>query len=280
MLQDTPENIAIAETWPLIGPDDPPPFTIYNDSGKAPVLMVADHAGRGIPAALQQLGLDDAALNQHIAWDIGSADVARNLADLLDAPLILANYSRLIIDPNRQFDDPSAIPVISDGVVIPGNQLVDEEQKSQRVASFFKPYHGAISQRLDRFAANHITPALLSMHSFTPVYGNQERPWHIGVMWDQDYRIPVPLMTNLGQMEGICVGDNQPYPGRHPYDHTVAFHAASRGIAHVAIEVRQDLIGNAENAQHWAGVLATALAEPLADPDTYISFKHAAENPA
>lgn len=269
MLRPKPETSSAENTWPLIGPDDPPPYTIYNDAGKAPLLLVADHASRSIPAAMQQLGLDNTALDRHIAWDIGSADVARTLADLLDAPLILSGYSRLIIDPNRQLDDPTAIPVISDGVVIPGNQSLDEKQKAQRVASFFQPYHAAISERLDRFAATGITPALLSIHSCTPVYGNMERPWHIGVMWDKDDRIAVPMLARLTQMEGLCVGDNQPYSGRHPHDFTIDFHAENRGIAHVGIEVRQDLIGTPDQARQWAQVLATALEEVQADPDVY-----------
>lgn len=253
----------------LMGPADPPPYIIYNDSGKAPVLLVADHAGREIPQALQQLGLDPESMDLHIAWDIGSADLARGLADLLDAPLILGAYSRLLIDLNRQPDDATAIPPISDGTLIPGNAIVDEQQKTTRITSFFQPYHAAISERLDQFQAAGITPAFLSIHTCTPVFNQLHRPWHIGVMWDKDPRIAIPMLQQLNQMEGLCIGDNQPYSGRHPHDFTIDFHAERRGIPYVGIEVRQDLVGDGAGCTKWAGVLAAALHAPLAEPGIY-----------
>lgn len=251
---------------------DSPPFNIYNDSGQAHVLLVADHASRHIPAGLQQLGLDEADLQKHVAWDIGSADLARALADLLDAPLILAGYSRLIVDLNRQPDDPTSMPPISDGIVIPGNQGLDEQHRAWRMDTFYQPYHAAISARLDQFEQAGITPALVSIHTCTPVFGNMQRPWQIGVMWDKDPRIASRLLQALNQLPGLCVGDNQPYSGRHPHDFTIDFHAEGRGLAHVGIEVRQDLLNSVDDALHWAGVLAGALSEPLADPETYRLF--------
>ncbi len=256
----------------LTGPADPPPYTIYNDSGKAPLLLVADHASREIPQVFQQLGLDAASLDLHIAWDIGSADLARGLADLLDAPLILGGYSRLVIDLNRQPDDATAFPPISDGVVIPGNAIVDEPQKSMRIETFFQPYHAAISERLDHLQAAGVTPALLSIHTCTPVFNGLQRPWQIGVMWDKDPRIAIPMMQQLRQMEGLCIGDNQPYSGRHPHDFTIDFHAERRGIPHVGIEVRQDLVSDAAGALKWAEILAAALLTPLAEPGIYCPF--------
>ena len=122
---------------PLIGPGDPPPFMTYNDHGNAPVLLVADHASPYFPASLNQLGLADWVLERHIACDIGSAMLARFLADKLDAQAILAGFSRLIVDPNRKPDDPSAFPEISDGIAIPGNIGLDERDKALRVHSFF-----------------------------------------------------------------------------------------------------------------------------------------------
>lgn len=269
-------NIGLPNTGPAPNAasplPDPPLFSVYNDTGKAPVLLVADHASRNIPAALQQLGLDDAAMEKHIAWDIGSADLARALADQLDAPLILAGYSRLIIDLNRQPDDPTAMPPISDGIVIPGNQMLDEQQKSWRIETYFRPYHAAITARLDQFEQAGVTPALLSIHSCTPVYGNVQRPWQIGVMWDKDPRIASRLLQRLNQLPDLCIGDNQPYSGRHPHDYTIDFHAEGRGLPHAGIEVRQDLLNSPDDARHWAGVLAEALSEPLADPGIYRLF--------
>ncbi len=275
--EDRPENMLYPDTtiaYPLIGPGDPPPYSIHNDQGKAPVLLVADHASRYFPAAMNQLGLADWVLERHVAWDIGSAELACRLADLLDAPLIMSGFSRLIVDPNRQLDDPGAFPTISDGISIPGNQDLSEEQKALRVESFFNPYHDAITARLDRFEADGIIPALLSIHTCTPVFAQVVRPWHIGVMWDSDPRIAVPLMEKLREVENVCIGDNEPYSGRHPHDFTVDNHAEKRGLPHVGFEVRQDLVKHHEGAWHWANVLARALAGPLADSSIYARLPH------
>lgn len=259
-----PTNSAVGITS-----DDPPPWSTYNEWGKAPVLLVVDHASRAIPPALQQLGLGSDDLDKHIAWDLGSAELACRLAELLDAPAILAGYSRLIIDLNREVDDPTAIPPVSDGIVIPGNQVLDAAQRAWRINTFFHPYHAAISARLDEFAAAGVSPAVIAVHTCTPVMGGIARPWHIGVLWDKDPRIPLRLLSGLGQIEGLCVGDNLPYSGRHPHDFTIDFHAEARGLAHVGIEVRQDLLQSPADALHWAGILAKGLAEPLADTTTY-----------
>ena len=249
----------------MIGPGDPPPFMTYNDHAQAPVLLVADHASPFFPAAMNQLGLADWVLERHVAWDIGSDQLTRFLADELDAQAVLAGFSRLIVDPNRKLDDPSAFVEISDGIAIPGNLELSEEQKSLRVQSFFQPYHDAIQARLDSIQARAGTPALISVHTCTPVFDRVVRPWHIGIMWDRDARIPLPLMENLRRMDGICIGDNEPYSGRHPHDFTVDFHAEQAGLPHVGIEVRQDLVSDDEGARKWAGILAAALRPVLAD---------------
>jgi len=260
--------------YPLIGPGDPPPYITYNDHGKSPVLLVADHASPFFPTALNQLGLADWVLERHVAWDIGSDKLAQFLADELDAQAVLAGFSRLIVDPNRQPEDSSAFAEISDGIAIPGNIDLDDEQKALRIQSFFKPYHDRISSRLDRFSENGIVPAMISVHTCSAVYDRIVRPWHVGIMWDKDPRIPVPLIRRLAQMEGICVGDNEPYSGRHPHDFTIDFHAEPAGLPHVGIEVRQDLVRNEDGARKWAGILATALREILSDDGLYRTLDH------
>jgi len=279
--QNFPE---VSSRYPLIGPGDPPPFMTYNDHGRAPVLLVADHASPFFPAAMNQLGLADWVLERHVAWDIGSDQLTRFLADELDAQAVLAGFSRLIVDPNRKLDDPSAFIEVSDGIAIPGNLELDEEQKSLRVQSFFQPYHDAIAARLDGMRARTAAPALISVHTCTPVFDRVVRPWHIGVMWDQDARIPAPLMENLRRMDGICIGDNEPYSGRHPHDFTVDFHAERTGLPHVGIEVRQDLVSDDEGARKWAAILAAALRPVLDDEGLFRRFQEdppttAAEGP-
>jgi len=263
---DWPSDI---HRYPLIEPGDPPPYMTYNDGGSAKVLLVADHASPYFPASMNQLGVADWVLERHVTWDIGSDLLTRFLADLIDAPAILAGFSRLIIDPNRKLDDPTAFVEISDGIAIPGNQGLSEAQKDLRIKSFFKPYHDAITARLNRFQAEGVVPAMVSMHTCTPVFAQVVRRWHIGVMWDKDPRIAVPLMAKLGQMEDICFGDNEPYSGRHSHDFTIDHHAEPAGLPHVGIEVRQDLVGEAEGARKWAGILADALHDILADESIY-----------
>jgi len=255
--------------YPLIGPGDPPPFITYNDHGKSPVLLVADHASPFFPAAMNQLGLADWVLDSHVAWDIGSDKLAQCLADELDAQAVLAGFSRLIVDPNRKLEDSSAFVEISDGVAIPGNIDLDEEQKTLRIQSFFKPYHDQITARLKRFSESGIVPAMISVHTCTPVFDRVVRPWHIGIMWDKDPRIPLPLIQRLERMDGISIGDNEPYSGRHPHDFTIDYHAEPAGLPHVGIEVRQDLVDSEEGAREWAGILAGALGEILSDPGLY-----------
>jgi predicted N-formylglutamate amidohydrolase len=264
--QNYPE---IDDRYPLIGPGDPPPFISYNDHGKSPVLLVADHASPFFPTAMNQLGLADWVLERHVAWDIGSDLLAQFLADELDAQAVLAGFSRLIVDPNRKLEDPSAFVEISDGIAIPGNIGLDDEQKALRVQSFFKPYHDQITSSLNRFSENGIVPAMIAVHTCSPVFDRVVRPWHIGIMWDKDPRIPVPLIRRFDRMDGICIGDNEPYSGRHPHDFTIDYHAEPAGLPHVGIEVRQDLVKDAEGARKWAGILAEALGEILSDPGLY-----------
>lgn len=255
--------------YPLIGAGDAPPYLTYNSNGSARVLLVADHASPFFPAAMNQLGLEDWVLDRHVTWDIGSDQLTEYLADLLDAPAILAGFSRLIIDPNRKLDDPTAFVQVSDGISIPGNLALNAEQKALRVQSFFAPYHGAIARRLDEFQAGGTVPVLISVHTCTPVFAQFVRPWHIGVMWDKDPRIAVPMMENLRKVEDVCFGDNEPYSGRHSHDFTIDHHAEHAGLPHVGIEVRQDLVRDSAGARKWAGVLAAALQDILADEALY-----------
>lgn len=258
--------MGIEGDYPLIGPGDSPPFFDYNPGGKAPVLLVADHASPYFPAAMNQLGLADWVLERHVTWDIGSDKLARFLADELDAPLVLAGFSRLIVDPNRKTEDASAFPEISDGIAIPGNMGLTEEEKSLRVRSFFEPYHDRISRRLGMFAGAGVTPAMIAIHTCSPVFDRIVRPWHVGIMWDRDPRISVPLIRHFEETDGICVGDNEPYSGRHPNDFTIDHHAEPAGLPHVGIEVRQDLVDTGEGAREWAKILADGLKPILAEP--------------
>lgn len=258
-----------SSAYPLIGPEDPAPFEVVNPDGSAPILFVADHANRAIPRHMGRLGVDPSVLDKHVAWDIGSGPVARLLAERFDAPAVLSGYSRLLVDCNRQLYDPTAFIRVSDGIAIPGNLNLSEDEKWLRVRSFYWPYHNAVSEQLVRFRMRGVTPAFISIHSCTPVFNRVVRPWHFGIIWDQDARLAQPLIRRLAANEGVCVGDNEPYSGRHPHDFTVDFHAEPHGLPHVGIETRQDLIGDPEGIRHWGGLLYDALAEILADESLY-----------
>ncbi|HET8726490.1 MAG TPA: N-formylglutamate amidohydrolase [Alphaproteobacteria bacterium] len=250
----------------LLGPNDPPPFRAVNPTGRAPALLLADHAGRAFPESLGRLGLGEAPLDLHIAYDIGVEWMTRRLAELLDAPALIHAYSRLLLDPNRTLDDPTSICAISDGVVVPGNRQLTDAEAEARAEAFFHPYHDAIEAAIEGFADRGVSPAIISMHSFTPMMRGFERPWEVGILWGEDGRMPLPLMEAL-RGDGVVVGDNEPYSGRNMHGYTIETHALARALPNVLIEVRQDLIGTKAEAEAWAERLAPPLAALLEDPE-------------
>lgn len=247
---------------PLPGPGEPGPWEEWQPSRAAfPVLLACDHASSRVPASLRDLGLPARDLARHIAVDIGAADLTRRLAELLQVPAVLSGYSRLVVDCNRHLDDPSAFPLTSDGSVIPGNQALSDESRAARADGLYWPYHRAIAHLLESLGP---CPALVAVHSFTPDLGGVARPWHAGVLWDRDDRLAEPLLRALRADGAWLIGDNEPYSGRHPAGYTMDAHAESRGLPHVSIEVRQDLLASADGIARWAALLASALRPILA----------------
>ena len=172
----------------------------------------------------------------------------------------MSTFSRLLIDANRGEDDPTLIMRLSDGAIVPGNAAVDAAERARRIARFHAPYHAAIDAAIDRAIAAGRPPALVSIHSFTPVWRGHARPWHAGVLWDTDPRLAVPLIEALRADPALVVGDNEPYAGALAND-TMYRHATARGLAHALIEIRQDLIGDEAGAAAWAERLAPILAD-------------------
>ena len=247
------------ESAPLLGPGDPPPYRWHHSNGRRPWLLVCDHAGRALPVALGSLGLPPEASSRHIAWDLGAADLACALAEQLDAPAILANYSRLVVDCNRRLGDPTAFTVNGDGHRITGNEGLDADARARRAAAIYAPYHAAIAARLATLRAAGGSPVLVAVHSFTPVLRTIARPWHIGVLWDEDERIAAPLLAYLRREPGLVVGDNQPYSGRFPGGYTVWQHAGRDAQPAICLEIRQDLLLTKAGVNEWADRLAAAL---------------------
>jgi len=243
---------------PLLDAAESPAFQVLNPGGRGSTVLVCDHASNRVPRRLQDLGLSSQQLAEHVSWDPGAADVARALSVLIDAPLVLSGYSRLVIDCNRPLHSPESIPERSDGVEVPGNRHLSASDRRQRIATFFHPYHKAIDELLDQ--RQQQATVLLSIHSFTPVFNGQRRPWHVGTAYWHDHRLAERLRRALMQQGDINVGFNQPYPIEDEFDYTIPVHGEARGLASAMIEIRQDQVqSQATGAEAWAARLAQAL---------------------
>ncbi|WP_095090615.1 N-formylglutamate amidohydrolase [Mesorhizobium sophorae] len=249
-----------ADALSLLGPGDPAPCDIVNPDGSSPVLLVCEHAGQAIPAALGDLGITREALDDHIGWDIGAAAVVRLLALRLDAVAVLQSYSRLVIDCNRPPEAPDAIPSVSDGKTIPGNQEIALTDRFLRTAQIFEPFHAEIGRRLD--SGRHTVA--ISVHSFTPRMNNVARPWDIGFLFRLDAETPIHLRESvLRRFPGIVVGMNEPYQISDAGDWFVPRHGEARGIHHSLIEIRNDNIRTVEGQERWAGIVGAAIEDFL-----------------
>lgn len=223
------------------------------------VVLLCDHAGNAFPEGYGTLGLPAAELERHIAYDIGAAGVTRELARLLGAPAVLSRFSRLLIDINRGIDDPTLVMRLSDGAVVEGNRHVDAAEIAHRVEHYYRPYHDTVSAVIDACIAAGRPPVLVSMHSFTHAWKGTPRPWHVGILWDtQDARVARPMIEAFRAGGDLVVGDNEPYRG-HLEGDTLWRHGLRRGLAHVLIEVRQDLIGDQAGQIAWAERIAATL---------------------
>jgi predicted N-formylglutamate amidohydrolase len=221
--------------------------------------FTCEHAGRALPRRLGRLGLPEAETVRHIAWDIGIGAVGRELSRLLNAAVILQTYSRLVIDCNRDPNVPSSIPEISEDTEIPGNRGLDEAERAARENAIFHPYHNAIAAALDRRAAANRVSALVALHSFTPVFKGVARPWHVAVLFNHDPRLAHALADLLRAEGSLMVGENEPYQVSDLTDYKIPVHGERRGLPHVEIEIRQDLITEAAGQRQWAERLARLL---------------------
>lgn len=254
----------------LLAADEPTPVTVRNQNGRSPFLIVADHAGNAMPRTLGRLGVPKTECERHIAWDIGIAAVCRLMADALDAALVQQNYSRLVIDCNRPPGSTTSIPEISERTSIPGNVGLTAAQKAAREREIFRPYHDRIETELDLRRQAGRQTVLIAMHSFTPVFMGATRPWHAGVLYNRDPHFGRLLLAQMKREEGLVVGDNEPYGVTDASDYTIPVHGEQRGLHHVGIEIRQDLIADDDGQQARAALLARLL------PQTYQELVRAA----
>lgn len=248
----------------LLGPEDPPAFSVHNEKGRAPLLLLCDHASKVVPKSLAGLGLPASALERHIGWDIGGLDAARELSTMLDAPLVASGYSRLVIDCNRWPGGEGSIPEVSDGTPVPANEGLTAEHVEARAHACFWPYHQEVDRQLDRMTTAGRPICLLVVHSFTPAMKGFQRPWHVGVLWNDDPRLPAPLLAELRRDPALVVGDNEPYSARASYEYTLTAHARPRALPHCSLEIRQDLMATPEDARSWGKRLAPAIQAAVA----------------
>ncbi|MGE5723077.1 MAG: N-formylglutamate amidohydrolase [Sphingomonadales bacterium] len=219
------------------------------------LLLIADHASNRIPGDIS-LGVPSCLLDEHVAVDIGVDALSRALTARLRCPAVLARVSRLVVDLNREADEPGAIPTISDGYLIPGNEGLGAEQRQARIDRFWRPYHAFIDSRIDALQPR----ILLSVHSFTPQLASrpdEARPWQIGILYNEDERAARIAIDEL-RAQGVISGDNEPYSGQL-LNATMNRHAEGRGLAYLGIEVRQDLIARRDDAARWADRLAPVI---------------------
>jgi predicted N-formylglutamate amidohydrolase len=240
--------------------------------GVVPVLL-CDHAGNAFPPGYGTLGLPPGQIERHIAYDIGAAGVVRAMAWRLGAAAVLSRYSRLLIDVNRGPDDPTLIMRLSDGAVVPGNHPIDAAEWNKRIRLYHEPYHRAVGRVIQDVRRQGLTPVIVSVHSFTEAWKGAPRPWHVGILWARDGRLPQRLMAALSADPKLVVGDNEPYSGQLEGD-TMDRHATANGIAHALVEIRQDLIAMPAGQQAWAdrfsGILETMLADPVIAADLQV----------
>jgi predicted N-formylglutamate amidohydrolase len=232
------------------------PVVLVNGGGHSPYVLICEHAANRLPKKLGTLGLPEAELQRHIAWDIGAENVARLLARLIDAPLVMQRYSRLAYDCNRPPESADAIPEVSEDTPIPGNRNLTPEARLARTAEIYRPFHGGISAVLDARAAAGRKSMVVSIHSFTPAYKGKPRAVELGILHDRDTSLPATLIKGFPNVDARL---NQPYGPKDGVLHTLNLHAAPRGLKHAMIEIRNDLIANERGQDEWAQRLSVPL---------------------
>jgi predicted N-formylglutamate amidohydrolase len=241
----------------LLGLDEEPAVEVREGSG--PFVVVCEHASNRLPAALGLLGLAPADLKRHIAFDPGASELAELIAAKTGGALVRQRYSRLAIDCNRSPELPDAIATVSETTVIPGNRDLSTAAREERVAAIWRPFHDALAHLLDERRRLGRATALVTIHSFTPVYRGVARPWHAGIITTAERRFADLVLAELRRDRSLVVGDNQPYSAKDNVDYTIRRHGFDRGLANVMIEVRNDLLTTDRDVAAWAERLTDAL---------------------
>jgi len=244
---------------PLLAADEPPAFQEFRMEGRSDFVVVADHASARIPRRLANLGLPHSELRRHIAWDIGALGVARRVAEALDAPLVAQNYSRLVIDCNRDPKVETSIPRISELREIPGNIGLSTAEIAARRAEIFDPYHRRVRELLNARQAIGQRTILVAQHTMTDVYKSDRRRMHAAVLYNRDRRFAGAVLEMLRREQHLIIADNQPYFVSDETDYTIPHHAEARLLPHVELEIRQDLVADEAGQAEWGERIARVL---------------------
>ncbi len=245
-------KVTRSRSFRLLDADEPPPVCVLREAGRSDFFLTADHAGRTIPRRLGTLGLPEGERARHIAWDIGIAGVTERLSAALDATAVFQTYSRLVIDCNRGHGVDSSIPTVSETTEIPGNRDLSSDERTARQREIFVPYHARIRDLLDARVKAGRRTVLVAMHSFTPVFKGTRRLMQVGVLYNREPRLAHILLGLLRAEGDLEVGDNAPYSVSDSTDYTIPMHGERRGLAHVELEIRQDLIADDAGQAAWA----------------------------
>jgi predicted N-formylglutamate amidohydrolase len=245
----------------LLSDRDPAPVEVVNADGRAVFVLTCEHAGRQVPVALRDLGIPATEMNRHIAYDIGAEGLARGLSTILDAPLVLQRFSRLVVDCNRPFDAPDCFPGVSDGTAIPANETLTEQERRQRFEEIHQPFHRAITTLLDRRANAAALTILVSVHSFTPQLATgTPRPWLLGSLSNRDPHFAQHFIAAFRSANPeIACAHNEPYVVDDRTDYTIPVHGEIRGLPHLLLEVRNDMIADQVGHERWSRLIADSL---------------------
>jgi len=235
------------------------PFDIVNPMGKAALVIVCDHASNALPPEIGELGVGAEDMRRHIAWDIGAEAIARHLAEIFDAAAVLCGTSRLVIDCNRKIHDPTLIPTMSDGTIIPANKGLSPEHRQRRIEAYFQSYHQACRRMIEARCSRGERPLFLSVHSMTDQINGRHRPWEISLSSNENRRATAPVLAALRDVEGLAVGDNEPYDMDPQIDYSTPEHALSRGLDYLQVEFRQDLVETRRGQEDYGKIFAEAL---------------------
>lgn len=249
----------VLERRPIDWPD---PVEIHNEDGSSDIVLLCEHASHHMPSEYADLGLSSVDRLRHIAWDIGAAEVTRGLVERLNAPAFLSTYSRLLIDLNRPIEAGSSIPQLSETTDIPGNIGLSDDEKARRAARIFTPFHDRVAAHITAREKAGRKVKIVAIHSFTPVFKGNVRPWHAGILYDRSHELAQMVIDGLRSDPTMNVEGNVPYTVSRDDDYAIPVHGQDRGHDAILVEIRQDLVSTPQGIAEWTDRLAKALLAP------------------